>query len=73
MQGRADKGIVLTTGTFTSDARIEAVRDGALPVELVDGEKLIKMCEELEFGLRPVKTFEVDESFFGEFQKKGNA
>lgn len=73
MQGRADKGIILTTGTFTSDARTEAVRDGALPVELVDGEKLIRMCEELEFGLRPVKTFEIDRSFFEEFHKKGGA
>ncbi len=73
MQGRADKGIVLTTGTFTSDARSEAVRDGAFPIELVDGEKLIRMCEDLEFGLRPLKTFEIDESFFEEFQKKGGA
>lgn len=73
MQGRADKGIILTTGAFTADARIEAVRDGAPPVELVDGEKLIKMCEELEFGLRPVKTFEVDRSFLEEFQKKSGA
>lgn len=72
MQGRADKGIILTTGAFTADARTEAVRDGAPPVELVDGEKLIKMCEELEFGLRPVKTFEVDRLFLEEFQKKVN-
>lgn len=73
MQGRADKGIVLTTGTFTSDARSEAVRDGAFPIELVDGEKLIRMCEDLEFGLRPLKTFEIDEPFFEEFQKKSGA
>jgi restriction system protein len=72
MQGRADKGIIITTGAFTADARTEAVRDGAPPVELVDGDKLIKMCEELEFGLRPVKTFEVDRPFLEEFQKKVN-
>jgi hypothetical protein len=39
----------------------------------VDGEKLIKMCEELEFGLRPVQSFEIDAPFLEEFQKKGGA
>jgi restriction system protein len=41
MMGRADKGIILTTGTFTSEAKKEAVRDGVPPIELVDGEKLL--------------------------------
>ena len=43
MEGRADKGIFLTTGTFTMDAKKEAVRDGAKPIELVDGEKLVRL------------------------------
>ena len=51
MMGRADKGIILTTGAFTAEARKEAVRDGVPPIELVDGEKLIDMFEELELGL----------------------
>ena len=45
MTGRADKGIIITTGSFTSDARKEAVRDGAPPIELVDGERLVSMLE----------------------------
>jgi Restriction endonuclease len=45
MQGRADKGLILTTGIFTSDARREATRDGVPPIELVDGEKLVAMFE----------------------------
>ncbi|MBH0178548.1 MAG: restriction endonuclease [Nitrospira sp.] len=69
MTGRADKGIIITTGSFTSDARKEAVRDGAPPIELVDGEKLISMLEKLELGLRPRQTFEVDSSFFEEYKK----
>jgi restriction system protein len=67
MQGRADKGIIVTTGVFTSDAKKEAVRDGVPPIELVDGDKLVTMLEELELGLCPVKSFEVDASFFDEF------
>lgn len=68
MQGRADKGIILTTGTFTSEAKKEAVRDGVPPIELVDGEKLLDMFETLELGLKPKKAFDVDEKFFDDFK-----
>lgn len=67
MMGRADKGIILTTGSFTADARKEAVRDGVPPIELVDGEKLIDMFEQLELGLKPKKAYEIDPGFFEEF------
>jgi len=69
MMGRADKGIILTTGTFTSDAKQEAVRDGVPPIELVNGEKLLDMLEHLELGLKPVTAYEVDDDFFDEFRK----
>jgi len=68
MMGRADKGIILTTGSFTADARKESVRDGVPPIELVDGEKLIDMFEQLELGLKPKKAYEIDFSFFDEFR-----
>ncbi len=67
MAGRADKGIILKTGAFTAEARREASRDGVPPIELIDGEKLIDMLEQLELGVRPVKTYEVDHAFFKEF------
>ena len=69
MTGRADKGIIITTGSFTSDARKEAVRDGAPPIELVDGEKLTGMLEKLELGLRARQTFELDPTFFDQYKK----
>jgi restriction system protein len=69
MSGRTDKGIYLTTGTFTDDAKAEAVREGVPPIELLDGEKLISMLERLRLGLKQVTTFEVDEAFFDEFRK----
>jgi restriction system protein len=68
MAGRADKGIIITTGSFTTEARREASRDGVPPIELIDGEKLIDMLENLELGLRPVTTYEIDHSFFREFR-----
>lgn len=67
MQGRADKGIILTTGSFTAEARKEANRDGVPPIELVDASKLIDMFANLELGLKPVTTYEVDPNFFSEF------
>jgi restriction system protein len=68
MMGRADKGIILTTGNFTIDAKKEARRDGVPPIEIVDGDKLIEMFELLELGLKPKKDYEVDYKFFEEFK-----
>ena len=69
MAGRADKGIIITTGTFTAEAKREATRDGVHPIELIDGEKLINLLESLELGLRSVTTFEVNHKFFVEFSE----
>jgi restriction system protein len=69
MAGRADKGIIITTGTFTADAKREATRDGVHPIELIDGEKLIDLLERLELGLQPVITYEVNNAFFAEFSE----
>jgi len=67
MQGRSDKGLILTTGTFTADVMKEALRDGVPPIELVDGERLIALFESLELGLIPRTVYDVDTSFFSQF------
>jgi restriction system protein len=51
MARRADKGIMMTTGTFAVEAKKEARRDGAAAIELVAGEDLVKLFEDLELGL----------------------
>ncbi len=51
MQGRADKGLFITTGTFTRDALKEATRDGAPPIDLIDGELLCEKLKELKLGI----------------------
>ncbi len=68
MMGRADKGLILSTGTFSPDAKREAIRDGVPPIELVDGERLIEMFEKLELGLKPRTTYDLDPEFFRPFQ-----
>jgi restriction system protein len=51
MMGRADKGLLITTGAFTRDARLEAQRDGATPIDLIDGEELIEKLKQLGIGV----------------------
>ncbi len=55
MVGRADKGLIITTGTFTRSAIEEATRDGAPPIDLVDGDLLAEKMKELGLGV-DVKT-----------------
>lgn len=51
MMGRTDKGLFITTGTFTADARKEATRDGAPPIDLIDGVSLCEKLKELRLGV----------------------
>jgi len=67
MQGRTDKGIVITTGTFTKEARAEAIRAGVPPIELVDGNQLVELFRDLELGLLPRTTYDVDMAFFEQY------
>ncbi len=67
MMGRTDKGIILTTGSFTTEAERESVRDGAPPLELVNGQKLVTLMEKLNLGLKPRTVYDVDARFFDEF------
>jgi restriction system protein len=66
MQGRTDKGLFITTGTFTRDAIKEATRDGAPPIDLIDGEQLVQRLKELGLGVKieMVESIEVDINWF---------
>ena len=66
MVGRADKGLILTTGGFTKDAYDEAARAGAPPIDLIDGELLIDKLKELRLGVnvKMVEAVEVNRSWF---------
>jgi restriction system protein len=68
MVGRADKGLILTTGTFTADARREATRDGAPAIDLVDGDALCDLLKSLKIGVTVtlVENVEVDDAALAE-------
>ena len=51
MVGRADKGLIITTGSFTREAKREAQRDGAPPIDLMDGNDLAEKLKELRLGV----------------------
>lgn len=66
MQGRADKGLFITTGTFTREAMKEATRDGAPPIDLIDGELLCDKLKELKLGVdtKMAETIEIKNDWF---------
>lgn len=55
MVGRADKGLLITTGTFTKEATREAARDGAPAIDLVDGDQLVEKLKQLSLGVKTKK------------------
>jgi len=67
MQGRGEKGLIITTGRFTKEAKNEANRDGVTPIELIDGDRLVELFEKHHLGLKPVTIFEIDQEFFKGF------
>lgn len=66
MMGRADKGLFITTGTFSPAAVKEATRDGAPPIDLLDGTDLAEKLRELGIGVstKTVQVYTVDEAWF---------
>lgn len=66
MVGRADKGLFITTGSFTPAAIKEATRDGAPPIDLVDGGELAEKLKELGLGVKTdmVERISVDDAWF---------
>ena len=66
MSGRVDKGLFITTGTFTAEATKEATREGVPLIDLIGGDLL---CDELKrYGLgvhsEQVERVTVNGSFF---------
>ena len=66
MVGRADKGLFITTGSFTPAAVQEATRDGAPPIDLVDGDELAEKLKELTLGVKTelVERVSIDAAWF---------
>lgn len=66
MVGRADKGLLITTGTFTQEAKKEATRDGSTPIDLIDGDDFVDRLKELELGVRTemVERVSIDRDWF---------
>ena len=71
IQGRAERGIFLTTGTFTKAAREEAARENATAIELVDIDRLLELLIEESLGVRETKALTIDRDFFTPYQKVG--
>jgi restriction system protein len=68
MVGRSDKGLMITTGTFTSEAKKEATRDGAPAIDLIDGDQLCDLLKSLKLGVSTelVERMVVDKAWFAQ-------
>lgn len=70
MAGRGEKGLLITTGTFTAEAKNESTRDGAPPLDLIDGKRLCHLLKEYKLGVsvstRMVEDVTVLPGFFAE-------
>lgn len=70
MAGRGEKGLLITTGTFTAEAKNESTRDGAPPLDLIDGKRLCHLLKEYKLGVlvstRMVEDVTVVPDFFAE-------
>ena len=66
MQGRCDKGLIMTTGNFTSEAKKEATRDGAPTIDLIDGESICDLLKTLRLGVKvqQIEEVTIDGSWF---------
>jgi restriction system protein len=66
--GRSDKGLIITTGTFTSEAKKEATRDGAPAIDLIDGDQLCDLLKSLKLGVSTelVERMVVDKAWFAQ-------
>jgi restriction system protein len=70
LQGRAERGIFLTTGTFTRSAREEASRENATAIELVDIDRLLELLIEEGLGVKETKALTIDREFFSPYQRQ---
>jgi len=69
MIGRADKGIIITTGIFTREAKKEAQRDGAPPIDLIDGNDFAEKLKDLKLGINIefVEAVHIQKEWFDNF------
>ncbi len=72
MAGRSDRGLIITTGSFSREAKLEATRDGATPLDLIDGESLCELLKERGLGVevreRTVEDVTIDDEYFDRFE-----
>ena len=64
-----EKGVLITTGAFTKEAKEEASCEGKRMIDLMDGEELIDKLAEYGIGLNEVKSYEIDEDFFNSLKE----
>lgn len=59
-----EKGVFITTGSFSKQAIEEASNPGKQQIDLINGEDFISKLAEFGIGVKEIKDYEIDEDFF---------
>jgi restriction system protein len=63
-----EKGLIITTGSFAKAAL--DIEKTNIKLELIDGEKLVDMFEQIGLGVTPKTIFEPNMAFFEQYREK---
>ena len=64
MDSNIEKGIFITTGIYTEDAKKESNASEKKQIDLVDGEKFIDILISNKLGVEEIKYYKVHKEFF---------
>ena len=64
LDNNIEKGVLITTGSFSKSAREEASAPGKKQIDLMDGNDFMDKLAEYNIGLAPRMEYDIDEGFF---------
>ena len=69
IQGEFDQGIFITTSDFSDEAKKASSKRGAVPIVLINGDRIVTIMLERGLGVRqePLTVTRIDEEFFTAF------
>ncbi len=63
-----EKGLLITTGSYAKAAL--DIEKNNIKLELIDGDKLVEMFEQVELGVTPRTIYEPNMTFFEQYREK---
>ncbi len=61
-----EKALFITTGSFSKPAKEEAMTQGKIQIDLIDGEEFMNRLAEFQIGVKPITDYDIDEVYFSQ-------